>query len=572
MKKIDANETNLRGYLGLNTDVGILSIPFSQRPYEWTQAEVTRLFSDLTSLYFNEDQIHMLNFFTLSGEGNVTKIFDGQQRTITTILILNAFIKKLHGLGLVEAADQFYKDNIEKIDFAYDDENIQKIIFDDEELQEFFYMLLRSENINDIDSSELQKVAHKTMLNNYKHINSLLDDFIDKNNLSPDEVKKVISRILLDTNLITIKTDTDELAMAMFESLNNTGKQLENYYVLKNDLVMTLGEDLVKEKWQTMESNLMNYNASDFLTAFTTLHLGKTSKDDSLRNLYKNNLYDKNSAKSMLHMLDLLVNSSRKYLYLRNPAQLANDNLSTELRENFTKHISNLNLFITKQYHPLILAMMMKEFEYLEIVDIIKALLNLGIRNIFFKEQRANTIETFLANLSREVYIDNIEKEEIISRISEKALSNLDTKDAIITKSINTKPKEKGIKFILRETYNLIDLDKELAIRNDLKDIQYEHILPVKPKSDSQWVADFTVEEERKQYNKRIGNATLLLGKYNNSINNKNFEDKKLIYEESAIPENKEIAKLDQWTPKEIEHRGSVLADKIIMYLESLVK
>lgn len=62
MKKIDANETNLRGYLGLNTDVGILSIPFSQRPYEWTQAEVTRLFSDLTSLYFNEDQIHMLNF------------------------------------------------------------------------------------------------------------------------------------------------------------------------------------------------------------------------------------------------------------------------------------------------------------------------------------------------------------------------------------------------------------------------------------------------------------------------------------------------------------------------------
>lgn len=570
MKQIEANETNLKGYLGIDTEIGTLTIPFSQRPYEWGELEVKRLFDDLTGLYFSENQIHMLNFFTLSAEGNETKIFDGQQRTITSLLLIGAFIKILNELDMsTEAADLYDDFIVKKQSFYAKKKKDRKLTFDNKEIEDFFYTLLENngENISEI---ELENDTKNTFYKNYNQLYKLLKEFIDTNNLTIQNITNLIGDILNNSNLITIKTETDELAMAMFESLNNTGKQLENYYVLKNDLVVILGENNVKEKWHQIESNLMNYNASDFLTVFATIHAGKTKKEEALKNIYES--YVKQNVTSMTQLLDLLVKASTKYLYLKNPAQLANDHLDAKTREIFSRNISNLNLFITKQYHPLILAMLLKEYDFNEINLVLKALLNIGIRNIFFREDRANTIEKFIADLSKDVFVSKKPINEILSDINKIAATDLATKENIRSKMIDTHEKKKKIKFILRETYNLIDLDKELAIKNDLNDIQYEHILPVNPADNSQWVEDFKVEEERAEYTVRIGNATLLLGKINNNIKNKNFNEKKVEYENSAIPDNKEIAKLNQWTPKELEQRGFILADKIIIYLESLVK
>lgn len=48
MKKIDTDEINLSDYLLINK--GTLLIPFSQRPYEWGDNQVRRLFYDLYRL------------------------------------------------------------------------------------------------------------------------------------------------------------------------------------------------------------------------------------------------------------------------------------------------------------------------------------------------------------------------------------------------------------------------------------------------------------------------------------------------------------------------------------------
>ncbi|WP_462226496.1 DUF262 domain-containing protein [Alkalibacterium sp.] len=567
MKRVDAHETTLKGYLGIESDIGELTIPFSQRPYEWNKAEVERLFNDLVSLYYDDENIHMLNFFTLSGEGGMTKIFDGQQRTITSLLIVGVFIKKLNSRGLLEAAKQLHNQYIEKVEYISDDGNIRKLRFDDKETENFFYKLLSIKNDVDLDSKNYENETIKTFITNFNLITQLLDRFIDKNDLNRDEIRKMVNRILTATNLITIKTDTDELAMAMFESLNNTGKQLENYYVLKNDLVIALEEKAVKDKWNEIESNLANFDQSDFLVAFATVLTGKSTKKNALSKIYTK--YSKQNRKEMIDLLNILLAASEKYLHLRNPAQLT-DYKDRTAYDNYRENISNLNLFIKKQQLPLLLAAMMKGYSLSNINEIATHLLNIGIRNLYFEEKRANTIEILIADLANDIYTETKSIKDVLNVLKKEALSDSEVKEAIKGKIVKRGQAEKNLKFILRETYNTTDLQRELKIRDNLSEIHYEHILPKRPSQNSQWIKDFSVEEEREIYTSKVGNATLLLDKINTNISNKDFKDKKLRYKESHIPENKNIANHKKWTTIEIENRTTEIAEKIITYLNEL--
>lgn len=86
---INSYTKSLDEYLKIEPGVTYI-IPFSQRNYEWRKQDVHRLFNDLISLYNTDsNDMHMLNFFTFSktNEGNL-KIFDGQQRTVTCLLLL----------------------------------------------------------------------------------------------------------------------------------------------------------------------------------------------------------------------------------------------------------------------------------------------------------------------------------------------------------------------------------------------------------------------------------------------------------------------------------------------------
>lgn len=47
MRKIESDDRTLESYLSIDSDIGVLTIPFSQRPYEWERPQVKRLFNDL---------------------------------------------------------------------------------------------------------------------------------------------------------------------------------------------------------------------------------------------------------------------------------------------------------------------------------------------------------------------------------------------------------------------------------------------------------------------------------------------------------------------------------------------
>lgn len=563
--RIDPKSETLGTYLKI--DNGQLKIPFSQRPYEWGKPEVERLFDDLTSLYLTKD-VHMLNFLTLSSENpEEVRIYDGQQRTITSILILAVFAHKLAEVGLT---DQYgYTNRVylkEENPLNKDVDSKRKLMFDDLSDQKLFYELIDN-GLKNISDYNIRRSSQKSFVSNYSYITKLLEEFIIEHNLKSEMISTVLSNLLEETYLITIKTDHDSLAREMFESLNNTGKALDSYFVLKNDIVICLSESKVKDRWNDMDNNIQNYNPSNFLTTFATILAGKTSKAKALESIYNN--YDKEEQSEMDELLDLMVKASNYYHQILSPKIINSDDAS--LVKEYIKLSESIALFSVKQHHHLLLSMFMSKKDLSDINLVLGYILNIAIRNFYFHEVKGNTIEVPLANLARDIYRKELDIAEIIKVLDDLLVNDDDLIKIIQAKNIKTPTQETRMKFILREIYEKYDLNKEVQIKNSLKMIHYEHVLPQNPNVKSQWRKDF-VSEELERYTYKIGNGTLLLDKINRSASNKDFNDKKDLLIGSDIPENKVIANNKKWTIKEIDKRTARIGEKIIEYLNSLIQ
>jgi len=79
-----------------------LSIPVYQRPYKWTEKHVGRLFDDLAT--FEGEHRYRLGAVVFHRNGNKLEIVDGQQRTLTLLLIVRALmvhrLENLTSVGL----------------------------------------------------------------------------------------------------------------------------------------------------------------------------------------------------------------------------------------------------------------------------------------------------------------------------------------------------------------------------------------------------------------------------------------------------------------------------------------
>lgn len=563
--RIDPKSETLATYLKI--DNGQLKIPFSQRPYEWGKPEVERLFEDLTSLHLGKS-VHMLNFLTLSSENpDEVRIYDGQQRTITSILFLAVFAHKLDELDMRKEYEFIERNYLnEENPLNKESSSKRKLMFDDLSDQKLFYDLIDNglENVSDYN---IRRSSQKSFVNNYSYLKDLLEEFIIEHNLKPEIISSVLYNLLQHTHLITIKTDHDALAREMFESLNNTGKALDSYFVLKNDIVICLSESKVKDRWNDMDNYIQNYNPSNFLTTFATILDGKTTKAKALDSIYDH--YNKEEQSEMDELLDLLVKASNYYHQILSPKDINFDD--THLATEYIKLSESIAVFSVKQHYHLILSMFMSKKDLSEIVLVLGYVLNIAIRNFYFHEVKGNTIEVPLANLARDIYRKELDIKEITKELDSLLVKDDDLIKIIQAKNIKTPSEETRMKFILREIYQKYDFNKEIQIKDSLKTIHYEHILPQRPNLKSQWRTDF-ISEELGRYTYKIGNGTLLLDKINRSASNKDFNDKKELLIDSDIPENKLIAQNRKWTINEIDKRTTRIGQKIIEYLNSVIQ
>ena len=128
-------------------------------------------------------------------------------------------------------------------------------------------------------------------------------------------------------------------------------------------------------------------------------------------------------------------------------------------------------------------------------------------------------------------------------------------KNDFSTLSISTKGRNRKLaRYILFEIENQLshtDIDYEDSSAT------IEHILPENPNDD--WTENFPVSVQE-NYVYRIGNYALLESDKNKDCGNKNFAEKKSIYQTSQYALSNQIT-ADEWTPNTLENRQARLAD-----------
>lgn len=522
---LKADSVTVKKYL--NVVDGRFRIPFTQRPYEWTKKQVSRLFYDAIGVAEKKDHQHILNFVTIYKEDvegqSYRNIYDGQQRTVTLFLLVAAFVEIIDEMeGEESSASKIRSEFLREEGWEVDKKEEPNLIFDNEDTTKFFESYI-------IDRKELEGFQitdhEKYIKQNYDWIVKELNKYIEDHQLNVNDLRRYLSQILSHMHIIVLQTINEEVANQMFETLNNTGKKLANFYVLKNNCVKVIGEEKTAKYWEEIEQNTDGLNKSQFFTQFVSLYNGKTSNAKTIEALEAHGHFD--SPKAVEQMLQHMVQASFIFLTLHQPAQrhIQMKEESIKEQKRFSDLVEAIQLFKATQYRPVIMAMeVTKAYELKGVNDVLEAILHLQVRNFFIGERKNNTVEVFFPQMAQQIMATQDQTEEIIQRIYDKTLSDEAVTTALKEK-VFKKAEMKGVRYILQKIY-AYENDSEILINDNSMHVNLEHVLPQNPKKQSTW-NDLFVKETREAYVGNLGNMTLVLSKANSSIGNKEFDEKK---------------------------------------------
>lgn len=360
--------------------------------------------------------------------------------------------------------------------------------------------------------------------------------------------------------VIILETPNEDIANQMFETLNNTGKKLVDFYVLKNKCVKITSESETARFWDEIEANTDLLNKNQFLTQFVSIYNGKTSSQKTFETLEQNGWLDNSTnVKNVLYDMQKV---SRYFFELHEPEQRKNNGENKSDLQTFISLVEALKTMNAVQYRPLVLAMNLKNYDLKSVLKVLEICLSIQVRNIFIAQHKANTLENFYPDLAKKIYSnDDYILPYIIKELKNKIISDQETIIAAINRHINSSEFKK-IRYILKTLYDF-ENNNEITVNGDSSYVNLEHILPQNPKVDSLWFQNFK-STNINNYINNLGNLTLILGKKNTSLGNKEFTEKRLELKDSNIKQNLKIARNESWTRKEIEERAKDLATKMI--------
>ncbi|MFD0990471.1 DUF262 domain-containing protein [Mariniflexile jejuense] len=225
-----------------------LTIPIYQRPYKWNHNHVGQLVNDIKT--FKNKPLYRFGTIVIHKEetNSAYNIVDGQQRTITILLIIHALIEK-------------YKTNKTINDTSKELFELEK------HLVELFFT---------------HPVSQQNIFENYQHIVRLVSDFDDY----------MVNFLLYKCEFIEFTLKDISEAFQFFDSQNSRGKDLDPHDLLKAYHLREFDESENKIKlkivnqWENTEDDELAHLFSEYL-----YRIKGWSSAESAREFSKNEIY-----------------------------------------------------------------------------------------------------------------------------------------------------------------------------------------------------------------------------------------------------------------------------------------
>ncbi len=580
-------------------------IPDYQRGYAWQESHLEDFWNDIVQL--PENRSHYTGTIMLQDITNKVKeddkehwlikqhgykmyhIVDGQQRVVTFLILVQALVEFLRerdefkrkpveeifiaeGVSLKDVTDKFLfktKNTYRSYKFAYSKDNLA---------DEFFRYNILDKKGSSETSNTFYTLNMKTAK---KYFKTQIANLYNEEGKGMAALAKIYTTLtqqfILDKR--TLKDDFD--VHASFETINNRGKSLSTFELLKNRLsyLITLLPDVDSAERRSLQNNInetwkevyeqLGRNAEKpldddgFLWAHWYMYFYEESESYSAKEF----LLDEKFTLGNVHNEGLPSDDIKDYLnslkesakhWFNQHAPYKAEELSTKEQDALDK----LNRLGPRYFRPLIRALFVKDIKE----GIRVCLLNRIERYIFLVfgllQKRSNYKKEIFAGYAYQTYCEGLDVKGFEKELQEH--SKLCFKNH--TEPVINHAKILGdwypwgaLKYFLQE----YELERAPNFRDpythNLKGHEVEHILPQTIDSnDNYWRELFPAddaEEDWRYYKNSLGNLLLLPKKLNSSASNKPFAKKKAIYKNGSYSEQK-VSEYEDWTPEAIRERG----------------
>lgn len=504
----------------------VLAIPRNQRTYVWKKENWQDLLSDIDFIVGNEEnKNHFIGSIVLKKESPINgldqyTIIDGQQRTITILLLLSAILKLFQENNMEED----FMGTVQYL-ISKDRKNEQYCVLHSEDyilVSDFILKAVKYEDSSSVDTlinkSVVNRSKEKNVIECIKYFYGTLKHNMEKSP-TPQKYLVAVRDKILDTNYVRITADTEEDSYTIFEILNARGLDLADHELLKNYImryILPKNEvDIVKKKWEWMENSL-GTSINRFFKHYAVHKIGTTPKEQVYRTIQKAYTKDKVS-----ELLDDLIQKTQYYSILLNPEIDGDKRNYSSLEYKILKFFKNKR---AEQFRPIILSLMSKKEAGLlnetKYNDILRFLFSFFVCYNIIGEEKSNKLEDTIYKYAP--IIENNFSDEELDRFVDSLKKKTPTLKTFTEKfrtlgwsnhyDFYRDPKQKErVKIVLEQ------LESYFSKTDFIDDFTIEHIFP-----DSQ---DTT--------NALIGNLIPLEENLNKNCKDKPFADKLPYYAQS---------------------------------------
>ena len=553
-------------------------IPVYQRNYIWqSNKQVKKFLDDYELVLKNATDAHfigILMFLIIQKSITLTEysIVDGQQRTITIFLFLQALKEIAKENGNIEFANNIenkyltnpnISDAIEKLKLkplVSDDEVYRKIVLDQQ-------------------STITREEKKSNVYINYEYIKRRLKELYG--NYPIEDMLEALDKFYF----VIIPLGTGDNAQEIFETINSAGAELSKSDLIRNYILMNIDsneqERLFNDYWQPVE-NLFERNGK--MENFFRMFLANQTKVlDNMEDIY--NVFQKwfinerdESGRSVEDILKIIKKYATYYYNIFISSTNSFESPIKESLEEFKKStieptapllMEVYNLYESKNPNGdrLVSAdSFAKIIDLLNTYNIRRNLCNLrtGVLTRIIPPMLGDILEDCSGNYNNiynscvKFLVDNNRGKASMMPDDAYLKSNLSSINAYALKSYLKVAFEKVESYI--EVNGV--LKKNPAVL-DFSNLSIEHLMPqtITP----EWYDVLKIPKEDYEYQlNRIGNLTLATHSDNSRMSNNPFEYKKEILNTSGhINMNKEILSKEGWSISDIDNRTKEIIDKI---------
>ncbi|MDO4638724.1 MAG: DUF262 domain-containing HNH endonuclease family protein [Leptotrichia hongkongensis] len=545
----------------------VFIIPPFQRNYEWEEIQCKELFEDIKLIANDKNKRHYLGnvVFYINEENDLGEeyiLIDGQQR-VTTILIFLCALRDCDENG--KLPKNIYRNYLEHgIENSKFKTKLKQTLYD----QDAFSALVLKESFD----------KNNKIFRNYDYFKELIKDEELKTPLTKlyKALKKIeIASIELVTKQLEAKDDL-ETVQRIFEKINSTGKPLTKGDLIRNFLLLTKNlqeqEELYKNYWLKIEKRLLSENISIFAKDYLVMKIFEDVNDSEVYKKFKQVFGEDGETKEKI--LKEMTKYSEYYSWILEPNKLlSTQNKKKEIIKKLIEEIKYIGAIDFRSLLMLLLEKMYDEKNIIELEKILKLLRDFLLRYRVVKVSRGGGgLTGVVTDLIKKISTNEIEcnYENIYFELSNsKNPSGKFPKDDEFKQALQESVDETYAKLVL----SIIEKnEKPNDIPIDVSKITIEHIMP--KKLNSSWEKDLGNDAVsiHEKFLKSIGNQVPLSKKWNSSLSNKVFIEKRRKYIEQQFSITREISDFEKWGEEELIKRNKDISERACNYIISPLK